>query len=445
MARRPQIVHIILELRRKRIVVEPLIRGETLGVGIGAAQIDGEIVELEFAHELRVDQLAAELRGGVALQQHVATHVDVVGADLNTGFLDGVVHIDVGKTDLVIAEFGPNAEQAVDNATEFRGGKVEILIRLKLQRAALAHRRAAGKLLFAGLGLPIVRQTGGEHETDARVTHVPGAAARHVAAPVHRDIVVAEDHVGFGVGQGRGDVLQLAQREIATHGQRLTSVLAGLNAGGQTTGAVIIAGPVLASARIYITELAGGGGVGANAAAHREEGFLGHGPGRQVDDAAAEFAGEIDRIAFLHNRRSQYRGREQIERHHAAQRIRRRDRQAVQQRQRVTLTQTTHIDITAANNRQAGDALQGAGDVAFTRTRDVGLAQHRHHFAAQPHGVGDATADNDDFAAAAAGDRNVDWFFFRRRFGSRSRFGCRRGRRLCPGRGSERHHHGGRK
>src|SRR3546814_9359371 len=75
------------------------------------------------------------------------------------------------------------------------------------------------------------------------------------------------------------------------------------------------------SSDLGIAELVRRLAVPADAAREGQEGFARGRLGRQVDDAAAEFAGEIDRIAFLHQRRIDDVGGKDVERHDALERF----------------------------------------------------------------------------------------------------------------------------
>ena len=157
--------------------------------------------------------------------------------------------------------------------------------------------------------------------------------------------------------------------------------------------------------------MAGGFGVAADPGADGEEAFLRHGSGRQVDHAAAEFTGEVGGIAFLDQRRGNDVGRENVQRHHAAQRFGAGQRRAVEQRQRIAITQAAHIDEPAADHAEAGNAAERTCDVAFAGTGDFGGGQHRDDLIGRTGDI--AVAGHHDFA----GQRDVDLFLCRRFLG----------------------------
>src|SRR3546814_4023546 len=104
-------------------------------------------------------------------------------------------------------------------------------------------------------------------------------------------------------------------------------------------GAVIEAGPVGIAAIIGIAELVRRLAVPADAAREGQEGLARACLGRQIDDAAAEFAGEIRRIAFLDERRIDDVRGEDVERDDALQRFGAGQRRAVEQRERITVAE----------------------------------------------------------------------------------------------------------
>ena len=108
-------------------------------------------------------------------------------------------------------------------------------------------------------------------------------------------------------------------------------------------------------------------------------------------------------------------GGKQIQRHHALERFGAGQRRAVEQRQRIAITQSAHIDIAVADHAEAGDAAQCASDIAFAGAGDILARQHRDDLGRRAHHVAVALAGHDD---RAAGNGNV-WrcLFVSRRIG----------------------------
>ncbi len=138
-----------------------------------------------------------------------------------------------------------------------------------------------------------------------------------------------------------------------------------------------------------------------------EEGLARHGGGGEVDHAAAEFAGIIDRIALLDERRGDHAGRENVERDDAPERLRAGQRQTVEQRERITIAQAAHEDEAVADHGKAGDALQRAGDVAFAGAGDIRAGEDRDHLRRLPDDAVRAARAGDDDVGARRGDLNV--------------------------------------
>ncbi len=163
--------------------------------------------------------------------------------------------------------------------------------------------------------------------------------------------------------------------------------------------AVVEAGPVAAGATIDIAQVAGRLGVRADTSAQLEKAFPGHRIGGQVDDAAAEFAREIDRIALLDQRRGDDIGGEQIERDRPLERFGTGQRRAVEQRQRIAIAKAAHIDEAVADDAEACDAAQRAGDIPFARAGDVRARKHRDDGGRVLLDIGIGAADHHDLAA----------------------------------------------
>src|SRR3546814_18135635 len=94
--------------------------------------------------------------------------------------------------------------------------------------------------------------------------------------------------------------------------------------------------------------------------------------GRQIDDAAAEFAGEIRRIAFLDERRIDDVRGEDVERDDALQRFGAGQRRAIEQRERITVAEAADADEADADDAEAGHALETARAIALLVAPTVG-------------------------------------------------------------------------
>src|SRR3546814_12891577 len=99
--------------------------------------------------------------------------------------------------------------------------------------------------------------------------------------------------------------------------------------------------------------------------------------GRQIDDAAAEFAGEIRRIAFLDERRIDDVRGEDVERDDALQRFGAGPPRAVVQSERITVPAPADVVVSAADAAKDGHALERARDTAHHRVRHDGRRQSR--------------------------------------------------------------------
>src|SRR3546814_13665848 len=84
-----------------------------LRIGIGAAQVELDPVEIEFGDELRIDQLAFVPRR--ILLHDVAVGLVAVGAEAEARLFQRVADIEVRPAELVVAKLEPEAEQAVDD------------------------------------------------------------------------------------------------------------------------------------------------------------------------------------------------------------------------------------------------------------------------------------------------------------------------------------------
>ena len=145
-----------------------------------------------------------------------------------------------------------------------------------------------------------------------------------------------------------------------------------------------------------VSEVSGRLSVAAQPEAELEERLAWHSQRREIDQTTAKLAREVRRVALLDNRRRDDIGREQIERHGAAQWLRTRQRQTVQEGLRVTVAETADIDEAVAADAEARYAAQSACDVALTRPGDVGGRQHREDLVSSLLDVAVTTTDDDD-------------------------------------------------
>ena len=145
-----------------------------------------------------------------------------------------------------------------------------------------------------------------------------------------------------------------------------------------------------------VPEVSGRLSVAAQPEAELEERLAWHSQRREIDQTTAKLAREVRRVALLDDRRRDDIGREQIERHGAAQRLRTRQRQTVQEGLRVTVAETADIDEAVAADAEARHAAQSACDVALTRPGDVRGRQDREDLVSSLLDVAVTTADDDD-------------------------------------------------
>ena len=222
-------------------------------------------------------------------------------------------------------------------------------------------------------------------------------------------------------GRGIGKLEHLPGGDQARAGRGVADEI------GHAARALVEAQPVGLAAEIGIAEFARRRRVGRDRPADRHEVLVGNRLGGEVDDAAAEFARIVDRIGLLDERGPDDRGREDVERHRAAQRLGARQGRTVEQRRGIAIAEAADIDEAAAHDAEAGDASQRAGDIALARARDVLARQHRHHLRGGAHDVRDMAPDHDDVGHVHVHARRGDLggLLLRLRIG-----GGRRGRRL---------------
>ena len=397
-------------LRRRQIGADigeaALIGRLALRIGISAAQVEFQRVELEFAHQLGVDQLAF-VPGGVLLHD-VAADLVRVGAKAQTRLFQRVANIEAGPAQLVIAQLESETDQAVhDDAVV---GNHAVVIGLRIARQVEVERG----LLQRIAGAPLVADPRGRDDPQLAIGKGDRRAAGDPGRPVDRDMVVLLQQRGFGVYQLHLDRFQIVLAVIGALQDWLAAGKSSFQQRRNIAGAVVEPRPVGVAAIIGIAELVRRLAVPADAAAEGQERFARGRFGREVDHAAAEFAGEVRRIAFLDQRRVDHVRREDIERNDALQRLGAGQRRTVEQRERITVAKAADINKAAADDRQTGDALQRPRNIAFAGARDVGRRQDRDDLGGRADDIGGIAAGDDDFLIGAAGDRNIAVFVLRR-------------------------------
>ena len=359
----------------------PLVGRIALGVGVGAAHVDRQIVDrLELAHQLRFDQLPLE-PVGILLEDRVARRIVVHRRGGGAPLLQRVVDIDVGPADAVLVELIAEPEQPVHHRAIVGDQRIEIVA----QRSVVADR----VLLRRGARAPGVRNAAGGDHADPPRTKLAHQAKVQIGRPVRRNVGVALEQGGARIGQLR----HLRRGDNARAVRRIAQEI------GQVALARIIAEPVGLRAVIGVAELARGLGINAQRSAEGDEILVRNRLGGQVDDTAAELAGIVDRIGLLNQRRPDDGGRKDVQRHRPAQRLGAWQRRSVEQRGGVTVAKAAHEDIAVADDRQAGHAGQCTGDVALTGSCDVRGGKDADHLRGGPHGVGNVAADHHDVAA----------------------------------------------
>src|SRR5690606_29912924 len=147
-------------------------------------------------------------------------------------------------------------------------------------------------------------------------------------------------------------------------------------------------------------------------AADRQEALARDGVGGEIDHAGPDFAGIVHRVALLAERRGGDAAGGEVERNDALERLGAGQRQAVQQRERIAGAEAADVDLGAADQREAGDTAERAGDVAFARPRDLGGGEDAEDLVRRLGDIAVAGSGDDDLPAAAR-DRDVDFVFGR--------------------------------
>ena len=344
----------------------------------------------------------------------------------------------------MLAQLQPETEQAVhedavvgDEVDEFA-----VKIEVRVNRALLQGNAVLQAVLDRGRG---------DYAKARIAADVESRAAGDAAGEIGPLLADALQQHQVGVAQ----LLQDAGLVHARIGNARAAVEEGLQGGRRVARAVIEAGPVGVGPVIGQPVGKGGLRIAADAGGQRQEALVGNGAGGEVDHTAAEFAREVGRISLLNQAGGDDVGREDIERDHAAERLRARQRQAVEQGERIAIAEAAHEHVAVALHRQTGHAAQRAGDVPFPGTGDVFGRQHVDHLGrAALHVLDRIAGDHDD---AAAGDRDIlvlQRFVLRRDrilriilpdLGRFRGVGGRQGRRgaCILGGGKRRHGHGG--
>ena len=292
----------------------------------------------------------------------------------------------------MLADLEAETEQAVHQHAivghEFAAVAVEIEI--------LAQRSLLGDEAVAPL---VADRGGGDHAELAVAEHVEAGPGSYSGGEIDRQAAIALQQDEVGIAEFEQD------RFLVDFGivDRPPAVEIALQLRANGAPPVVEAEPVVAGAEIGVADPAGGFGVAADAAADLDEAFLRDGASGQIDHAAAEFAGIVGRIGLLHEAGSDDAGREDVERNHAAQRLRGGQGQAVKQGQRIAVAQAAHEDEAVADRGQAGDASQCAGDIAFAGSRDAGGVEDGDDLRRSATDIL-APAARDDDGAAGDGD-----------------------------------------
>ena len=409
---------------------EDVVRLQTIGVfaaigrvarggRIGRAPVDLQPVQRHRQHEdvtarqlVRVHLLLDPVQ---ALEAADQAGVGREQAALDQGLLARLAQQQGGQLQLmVLVELDAEGAQGVEGVFLFGA----------LETASRRVRQAAGAV--AGFGADLVVDAAVDLEGVAHalavadliavverdeaaqahaVRQVDDLGARQVEAEV-RQVLVAVD---------RPDVAQRTARRLQ-HGRVVGE---GLQRGvdgdelGQVQTVVGDADVRQLAARIPVEAfLAGRFRLGADRGAEGQEAFIGNGARRQGDQTAAELARILGRIGLLDLGVRDQRGREQVQGHHALQRLGAGQGRAVQHDAGIAIAQAAHIDIAVADDGQAGDAGQGLADLRVARALDVflgqdvgdrrGLALHVRHEAAAHDDVLDR---RDGFRVLRRGDR----------------------------------------
>ena len=307
--------------------------------------------------------------------------------------LEAVADEEVGEAELVFADLQPETEQSVqeDAVVGDEIGEIGPQFEIGVDR---------GLLRDAAIAPFVAERGGGDHADAARVAEI-GAGAHGDAAREVR---------GRPVGLLQQDAVRIAelgQDRLAVDAgiaDARTAVEEALQRRNDVAAAIVEAEPVILRAVIGVALGEGGLLVPADPCGQRDEAFVGDRLGRQIDDAAAEFAGEIRGIGLLHQAGGDDIGRKDVERDDAAQRLGRGQREAVQERQRIAIAEPADIDEAVAHGRKPGHAAQGAGDVAFARSCDGLGGEDRDNLRGIALGFDPAAPGHDD--EIAAGNRN---------------------------------------
>ena len=294
----------------------------------------------------------------------------------------------------MLSHFQPKAEHGVCEHAVVGHELVEIGIEIE----RLVDRRLARDEAVAPF---VAERCGGDHAELAVFKDVERRAGRDAAGEIDRQVALLEQdevrivelakdalQVDIVVADTRTAVEEALQRVVI----------------GNLAATVIETGPVVVAAIICVARTEGRLAIAADRSGHGDEAFGRDGAGGQIDHAAAEFAGEVRGIGLLDQARCDNAGREDVERHHAAERLRGGQGEAVEQGERIAIAKAADIDETVALGRQAGHAAERTRDIALARAGDAFCIEDGDDLAGRAGHVALAATSDDDRTAR---NRNV--------------------------------------
>ena len=299
----------VIDAAIQAIADELLVGRIALGLGVGTAPVEVPGTEFMLAGQLSVHQRTLEPLGiGI---QHLTPGQFVIALAL-TGRLRCAVNIEVGPLDLIVTPFQTHAKQAVQH--DVVAGGHEVIVGAGFDLAVLDETF----LLLTLAGAPAVLEAADGDHAQIAPAQIEGLASADVGLEVERDLVLLLNQVQRGIDQALANTGQLGVGEIA-RADALAARQGLAQFGRLVAGAVIIAQHVGVRAVIGQALVEGGLGVAASPNAKREEGFVGNRDRLQIDQAAAELAGIVGRIALLDAGAGQDAGGKQVQRHDALQ------------------------------------------------------------------------------------------------------------------------------
>ena len=216
LARRGQVVDkVICDLVVIGIAVRPLIRRIAFGIGIGTAQIEGNVAKLEFTDKLAGKELPFEPARASLVEQCLFINIDCVDTGLDRRFFRCVVDIEVGETQFMLANFRRQAQQPIDNNAIFGGNEIEILIREQAGFAVDIDDTLRG-LLQAATCAPAIFETGCRNNTHEGITDVERRAAGNFCGKICRNIIIGLDQIRIGIVKASAEILQIEAGKLGT-------------------------------------------------------------------------------------------------------------------------------------------------------------------------------------------------------------------------------------